>query len=46
MTAWIAIVAYYSVYTVCLTAKAIHMRKRAGEREGGRGEVPHTPRFA
>lgn len=45
MTAWIAIIAYYSVYSVCLTAKAIHMRKRA-QAEVGRGGVPHTPSFA
>jgi hypothetical protein len=45
MAAWIAIIAYYSVYTVCFTAKAIHMRKRA-HAEVGRGGVPHTPSFA
>ena len=42
MSIWIALIAYYSVYSFCLIAKAIRMRKRAqGERE-----LPHVPRFA
>ncbi|HLK85837.1 MAG TPA: hypothetical protein VKT27_04960 [Candidatus Binataceae bacterium] len=42
---WIAIVAYYSVYSFCLIAKAAHMRKKA-QAETGECDVPHAPRFA
>ncbi len=49
MGVWIAIVAYYSVYSFCFIAKAIHMRKRAHAEIGGpegHDELPHLPRFA